>query len=406
MKTITKLLATILCLAILCSCAMQEEQSSTIESLYTETTQLIESVSRESTAEATTAPTEPTTEPPVSTSESTLPSDSSFEIHFLDVGQADAALVLCDDAAMLIDGGNAADSSLIYAYLESHDIDYLDYVICTHPHEDHVGGLAGALNYATVGTSYCSMDDYDSKAFENFESYLAKQGKKIEIPFAGDTFSFGSAVVTILGPVGYYSDPNNMSIVLRIQYGKTSFLFAGDAEIDSEQDILNAGVNLQSTVLKVGHHGSDTSTSYRWLREIAPQYAVISVGKDNSYGHPTEQTLSRLEDAEATLYRTDLQGHIICTSDGVDVSFRVERNANADTYYSDSEGTVPPSEKETSSSESSSKTSYVLNTNTKKFHYPHCSSVKQMSDKNRQDVTLTREEIIGMGYSPCGRCCP
>ena len=194
MKHITKLLALILCLAILCSCTMEEEQSSTIESLYTETTQLIESVSRESTAEATTAPTEPTTEPPVSTSESTLPSDSSFEIHFLDVGQADAAVVLCDDAAMLIDGGNAADSSLIYAYLESHDIDYLDYIICTHPHEDHVGGLAGALNYATVGTAYCSMDDYDSKAFENFESYLAKQGKKIEIPFAGDTFSFGSAV--------------------------------------------------------------------------------------------------------------------------------------------------------------------------------------------------------------------
>ena len=147
----------------------------------------------------------------------------------MDVGQADAALVLCDDAAMLIDGGNAADSSLIYAYLESHDIDYLDYIICTHPHEDHVGGLAGALNYATVGTAYCSMDDYDSKAFENFESYLAKQGKEIEIPFAGDTFSFGSAVVTILGPVGYYSDPNNMSIVLRIQYGETSCRFESTA---------------------------------------------------------------------------------------------------------------------------------------------------------------------------------
>ena len=277
-----------------------------------------------------------------------------------------------------------------------------------------MGGLSGALNYATVGTVYCSIDSYDSKTFDSFERYVEKQGKKIKIPSAGDTFILGSSTVSIFGPIKNYSAPNNMSIVLRIQYGNTSFLFAGDAEIDSEQDILNAGTNLKSTLLKVGHHGSDTSTSYRWLREIAPKYAVISVGKNNSYGHPAEQTLSRLQDAEVTLYRTDLQGHIICTSNGESLSFTTERNTYADTFNTTPSATNPttltPHQPEANPSSTAPsdtpKTSYVLNTNTKKFHYPSCSSVKQMADKNRTDIISTREEIIAMGYEPCGRCNP
>lgn len=153
----------------------------------------------------------------------------------------------------------------------------------------------------------------------------------------------------------------------------------------------------------MGHHGSDTSTSYRWLREIAPEYAVISVGKNNSYGHPAEQTLSRLRDADVTLFRTDLQGHIICSSDGTSLTFSVERNATADTYATEKTTTTST---EPSDSETGIQTSYVLNTNTKKFHYPDCSGVTQMSSKNRRDVALSRDEIIDMGYSPCQRCTP
>jgi competence protein ComEC len=247
------------------------------------------------------------------------------------------------------------------------------------------------------------MTEYDSKTFQSFKKYLEKQGKEIQVPIVGESFSLGSATVTMIGPLGHYSEPNNMSIVLRIQYGNTSFLFAGDAEIDSEQDILNAGTVLESTLLKVGHHGSDTSTSYRWLREIAPEYAVISVGKNNSYGHPAEQTLSRLRDADVTLFRTDLQGHIICSSDGTSLTFSVERNATADTFATENHVTTSTGQSNTTFG---TNTSYVLNTNTYKFHYPHCSSVKQMAAKNRKDVTLPREEIIAMGYFPCGRCDP
>ena len=242
-----------------------------------------------------------------------IPEGSSFEIHFIDVGQADSALILCDGKAMLIDGGNAEDSSLIYTYLKNQGIDRLDYIVCTHAHEDHVGGLAGALNYAKVDVAYCPVKSYDSTAFKNFVKYLGNQGVSISVPSAGDTFTLGSASVTVLGPINPSDEPNNTSIVFRIVYGSTSFLFTGDAEREEEQDILDAGYSLSSTVLKVGHHGSENSTTYPFLREVMPQYAVISVGADNSYGHPTEETLSRLRDAGVTVYRTDMQGNIICT---------------------------------------------------------------------------------------------
>lgn len=263
--------------------------------------------------------------------EGKIPENSTFEIHYIDVGQADAALVLCDGKAMLIDGGNAEDSSLIYSYLEHQDVSHLEYIVATHGHEDHVGGLSGALNYATVGTAYCSVNNYDSEAFRDFVKYLDKQGKEITIPEVGEHFDLGSASIQIVAVNGDAADHNDASIILRIVYGDTSFLFTGDAEREAEQAALNSGYELESTVLKVGHHGSKNATEYVFLREVAPQYAVISVGEDNTYGHPTEDALSRLRDADVETYRTDLQGTIICVSDGTEVSITVSKNVDADT---------------------------------------------------------------------------
>lgn len=360
-----------------------------------------------------TAPAGETLSSASATSDTPLPDGSTFEIHFIDVGQADAALILCDDQAMLIDGGNSEDSSLIYAYLKAHEVTNLDVMVATHGHADHVGGLSGSLNYATVGTAYSPVTTYDSKAFQNFTKYLDKQGVQITVPNSGDTFSLGSASVEILGPISPSDEPNNTSIVLRITYGNTRFLFTGDAETLEENEILDAGYDVSCDVLKVGHHGSNTSTGYRWLRESAPTYAVISVGTGNSYGHPTEATLSKLRDADVITYRTDMQGTIICTSDGTNITFQTEKNADADTLSGAGEGGNHTNESESGDTENVSQTSsgssdatYIVNINSDKFHYPSCSSVDSMSEKNKLEVTSSRDELVADGYSPCGRCNP
>ncbi|MCD8181423.1 MAG: MBL fold metallo-hydrolase [Firmicutes bacterium] len=246
---------------------------------------------------------------------------SQLEVHYIDVGQADSALVICGGETMMIDGGNVADSDVVAAYLKKQDISTLDYVVCSHAHEDHVGGLSGALSVTEAKHVYAPETEATSKAYTNFKKKVSEQGLEIEHPQAGDSFSLGGGTVEFLGPIDEDGkDMNSTSIVLKITYGETSFLFTGDAERDEEEEILDSGADLKSTVLKVGHHGSDTSTSYPFLREIMPQYAVISVGKDNSYGHPTDDTLSRLEDAGAQIYRTDLNGDIVMKSDGKNIT--------------------------------------------------------------------------------------
>ena len=240
-----------------------------------------------------------------------------LEVFFIDVGQADSALITCGDMTMLIDGGNVGDGQRIYSILKERNIETLDYVICTHAHEDHVGGLASALTACDAEVVFCPVTVYDSRAFRNF----AERAGKITVPEAGDTFSFGGAKAEILACDPYAEDTNNTSIVMKLTFGQTSFLFTGDAESPVESTILEAGYDPSATVLKVGHHGSSSSTSYRFLNEVMPQYAIISVGEDNSYDHPHDVVLSRLRDADVTVYRTDLDGDIICTSNGKKVTF-------------------------------------------------------------------------------------
>ncbi|MBQ8003991.1 MAG: MBL fold metallo-hydrolase, partial [Oscillospiraceae bacterium] len=268
---------------------------------------------------------------------------------------------------------------------------YLDYIVATHEHEDHVGGLAGALNLANVGTVYCPVTSADTTAFSNFTNALAKLGKKITVPTPGTTFKLGDATVTILAPLSMEHDTNNNSIVLRITYGETSFLFTGDMERDEEQDILNSGRDISSTVLKVGHHGSENGSTYPFLREVMPKYAVISVGAGNSYGHPTDAVLSRLRDSGAEILRTDLVGDIIFRSNGKTVTYTTSKSGNS--------ATSAPQEEEKAES-------YIINTNSKKFHYPTCGSVSQMSEKNKQSYTGSKSQLLAEGYSPCGTCKP
>ncbi len=309
--------------------------------------------------------------------------EGTLEVHYIDVGQADAALVLCGGESMLIDGGNVADSSLIVSYLAEHGVEHLDYVVDTHAHEDHVGGLSGALAKYGADRVYAPVTEYDSKAFRDFVKYAGD----LTVPSPGDAWTVGTAAVTVLGPVRAYDDTNNTSIVLRVNFGENSFLFTGDMERGAEADLLESGADVKADVLKVGHHGSSTSTSYPFLREVMPEYAVISCETGNSYGHPHEETLSRLRDADVTLYRTDMQGTVVATSDGKEISFAVEKNPDAVTNPTDG----------------SAEDYYIGNLNSQVFHRPSCSGLPAEQNQTKFD---TREDALDAGYTPCGRCKP
>lgn len=322
----------------------------------------------------------------------------SFTIHFIDVGQADSALVTCDGHSMLIDGGNADDSNLVYSVLQRETDGHLDYVVGTHAHEDHIGGLSGAFEADTADVTFCPVTEYDSKAFRNFKTRADERGGGITIPAVGDTFTLGEASVTVVAVNSVPEDTNNTSIVIRIVYGDTSFLFTADAEQETEEKILESGQDIESTVLKVGHHGSSTSTSQAFLDAVSPTYAVISCGKDNSYGHPHSETLAKLASAGVEVLRTDELGDIYCTSDGTEVTFSYgEYHKDSDTSAAEIE---EPQQPDTISE------TYILNTNSHKFHRPDCSSASQISDANREEYTGTREELIEQGYTPCGYCKP
>lgn len=312
-----------------------------------------------------------------------------LSVHFLDVGQADCALLVCGGETMLIDGGNVDDGDFVYSYLKSCGISHLDYVISTHAHEDHVGGLTAALNACTAGTVMSPVTEYDSRAFENFAEAVYDQGLSLTMPEPETNFTLGTAEVQVLGPLYEYEETNDTSIVLRVVFGDTSFLFTGDAESEAEHDLVESGQELQSTVLKVGHHGSRSSTEYVFLREVMPEYAVISVGTDNEYGHPTEEVLSRLRDADVTLYRTDMQGTVIAESDGKTVTFETDKNSSA--------ATNPTVGQE------SDEALYIGNKNSQKFHLTTCDPLPQ---EQNQVEFYSREEAVNAGYEPCGKCNP
>ena len=242
-------------------------------------------------------------------------------IHFIDVGQGQCVLICSDGHNMLIDGGEKEYSSKIISYIENLDIDKLDYVIATHPHSDHIGGLSGVIEHFEVDEIIAPMIPDTlvptSNSYYDFLNAVKKNGKGMSKAIAGEIYNLGDSQFEIIAPLSEESDDlNNYSVVCVFKYGENTALFGGDASEYEENDILKSGADIDVDLLNVFHHGSSSSSGKEFLYNVSPEYCVIMCGADNSYGHPNKSTIERLEVYTDNIYRTDLQGTIICEMDG------------------------------------------------------------------------------------------
>ncbi len=276
------------------------------------------------------APDAKTEQPQENTRDAAKPS-GSLEVHFIDVGQADSILVRTPDKkTMLIDAGNNADGNTVVSYIKKLGIDKVDILVGTHPHEDHIGGMDSVINSFDIGKIFMPKVSNTTKTFEDVLNAIKKKGLKISSPVPGSTFGLGEAVFTVFAPnSSSYGNLNNYSIVLKMQYGDTSFLFAGDAEVVSESEMIAKGYDLKADVLKIGHHGGNTSTTQAFLDKVNPKYAVIMVGAGNSYGHPHSSTMGKLKTKGIKVYRTDENGTVVAKSDGKNITFNTSPGSYA-----------------------------------------------------------------------------
>lgn len=248
-------------------------------------------------------------------------------IHFVDVDQADCMLLIAGETTVLIDGGNTPTAWDVLEYLNRFGVDQIDLMVNTHPHGDHLGGLPTVLNHIPTDAIWCSDSTYDTYLYQNFTQLVAQKNFNISHPEPGTVFAENGLTITVLGPTysaDTYTDLNDTSLVLMVQYGQRKFLFTGDMEAFAEKQLVDAGMSLKADVLKVGHHGSYSSTSQVFLDKVDPEYGVISCGRNNEYGHPHDAPMHRLERSEVELYRTDLMGNVILVTDGDTIAFFLE----------------------------------------------------------------------------------
>jgi competence protein ComEC len=318
---------------------------------------------------------------------------NELKVHFLDVGQGDSIFIeLPNKETILIDASAHMYSSGITKYIKKLGYSKINYIIATHPHADHIGGMVGVINSFDFDKIYMTNAISTTSSYKNLLKAIQEKGKKMTRAQKGvSIINDEDLKAEFVAPVSdSYENLNNYSAVLKLTYNNNTFLFAGDIEALAESEIND---DIKSDVLKVAHHGSGTSTTESFLKKVSPKYAVISCGKDNDYGHPHKQVVDRLNKYSVKIYRTDLSGTIIFISDGENITI------------SETKTTIEDTSPEATPTDTPAQSKYVLNTSSKKIHYITCSSVSKMNEDNYLE-TDDFNKATSEGYSPCQICKP
>lgn len=390
----------------------ESENTPAPEKTTPEVTDMPEEVTPEVTdvPEATTVP-EITVTPAVTDVSEEPESYQELKVHFLDVGQGLAVFAQCGDQTLIYDGGDRKTSSFVVSYLQKQGVTTLDYVISSHYDADHVYGLIGCLRAFDVKKVISSDYQHDSETYKKFVQAVEEEGLAMEHPSVGTEYSFGSGSFTILAPEkAIPGESNKNSVVVKLVNGEQSFLLTGDAESSSEKAMCDSGMDLSCDVLVPSHHGSATATSWEFLQETVPAYAVISCGSDNQYGHPDKDTMDKLQAMEISVYRTDKQGTVVAVSDGENLSWDQEPCNDYTPGDPGDKGTQPQQEEKVETEKTSpnqviemtpkqEEQVWISATGEKYHSKPNCGRMNP--DNARQ---MSRSEAENSGYESCEKC--
>ena len=338
----------------------------------------------------------------------------NMAVHFIDVGQGLAILVQSGGENFLYDGGNRSHADEVVQYLKNQQVETINYMISSHYDEDHLGGLVKCLDNFEVEHVLGSDYVHTSDLFNTFMNTATAHAIIVEYPSVGDTYEFGTGSFTVMAPDGISQNSNDNSVVIRLVNGNNSFMFMGDAEETSEQDMISTGMNLDCDVLSLGHHGSASSTSWDLLEAASPSWAVISCGLNNSYGHPAAETMGKLSDMDIPVFRTDDQGTVIALSDGNTISWNQEpcndytsgsekqsTDSSADQSEQDTNDAAATESyaAETDTSDTQGRMVWISATGSKYHSIPDCGNMNP--DKATQE---TESQALSQGYEACKKC--
>ena len=406
-KIIAWILMLVMALTLISGCSADSTESDSVSTnATTDNSEAVDTPTSTPTDTPTATPTETPTPTPTDTpTPEPTSTGGDMAVHFLDVGQGLSILVQSGGQNLIYDGGDRSASSFVVSYLQQQNVQTIDYLIASHYDEDHIAGLVGCLNAFDVETVIGPDDDKDTQIYQSFLNGVSAQGLSVQHPSVGQEFTFGTGYFTVLAPASINSsDDNANSVVIKLNNGENSFIFTGDADNESEAAMCSSGVDLNCNVLSIGHHGSATATSWDFLEKTVPEYAVISCGTGNSYGHPDKDTMDKLQSMGIQVYRTDKQGAIMALSNGTDITWNQAPCNDYSHGDNDDSGTQPQQTVTTPEPtqepvDSGGGMVWLSATGSKYHSIPNCGNMNP-----NKAYQVSRASAEAEGYEPCKKC--